>query len=60
MNRRKFDIAMFGFTEETWAALDEDRKLHYRNRAHYQRNKAKRQAYQREYMRKRRERTGKW
>lgn len=56
MNKRKFDIADFGFTEEEWAALPEDRRLHFANRARYQRNKPRLQARQREYHRKRRNR----
>lgn len=55
MSRRKFSPLDFGFTEAEWAALSEDRKLHFRNRAHYIRNKEKRQRYQREYNRRKKE-----
>lgn len=53
MNKRKFDIAMFGLTEEEWVALSEERRIHYTRRAYYQRNKAKKQAYQRRYNKER-------
>lgn len=47
-----FDITQFGFTEEQWAALPEDRRIHFSNRATYQRKKAEKQAYGREYHRR--------
>lgn len=49
MNKRKINITDFGFTEEQWAALDEERKLHFRNRDAYQRNRDKRLKRQHEY-----------
>lgn len=48
-NKRKFDPSMFGFSEEEWAKLDEQRKIHFRSKAYYQRNSEKKRAYQRDY-----------
>lgn len=38
MGRRIFNPAEYGFTEKEWAALPEDRRLHFRTRDHYKRN----------------------
>lgn len=55
MTKRLVNPAEFGFSEEEWAALSEERRMHFSNRAHYQRNKEKRQAYQREYYHRNKE-----
>lgn len=57
MSKRKINPADYGFTEETWAALDDDTRAGYRYKAYYQRNKEQRQAYQREYTRRMKERS---
>lgn len=51
MSKRKFDPSQFGFSEEQWAQLDEQRRVHYRQRAYYQRNIERKRAYQRDYDR---------
>lgn len=53
---RKFDVAMFGFTEEEWRVLPEERRNHFLRRAYYIRNQEKRRAYAREYSAKNRDR----
>lgn len=52
MNGRRFDIAEFGFTEEQWKALPEDRRKHFADRARYRRLREQKLTYQREYWRK--------
>lgn len=52
MSKRKLNPADYGFTEEAWVALDDYTRSLYRYRAHYQRNKERRKAYQREYTRR--------
>lgn len=56
MSPRKFDVSDFGFTEEQWRRLDEQRKRYFVRRAYYHRNIERARAYQREYERRRRER----
>jgi hypothetical protein len=50
--KRKFNPADFGFTEEQWQALSDERKLHFRARAYHMRNGDRRREYQREYHHK--------
>lgn len=49
MSKRKFNPSEAGFSEEEWAKLDDQRKVHFRQKAYYQRNKVRKRAYQREY-----------